>query len=88
MEIYLCYLQQQILKPFRALTQTLEWRKRVSMYGASNARHTRLRSVLMTYLMAEENEKNIENNMELAHILGWLTELVRKYTSHKHGIGV
>ena len=59
------------------LKQVLEWRKHVSEYILVKSRHTRMRFLLGSYLMIEEQQRNIETNKELAHILGWVTELVR-----------
>ena len=62
-----------------ALEQVLEWRRYVSEYVLENAGNARLHFFLESYLTIEEQERNIEINKELAHILGWSIELVRTF---------
>ena len=61
------------------LKQVLEWRRHVSEYVLEKASNRRLHFFLKSYLTIEEQERNIEINKELAHILGWLIELVRTF---------
>ena len=60
-----------------ALKQVLEWRKHVSEYILVKSNHFRMRFLLGSYLLIEEQQKNIEANKKQADALGWLTELVR-----------